>query len=106
VLFWSATLPVLSWTTTFKIIKMEKMKTSILALTLSLTSGLFIEKAESFGYKASLHEFKTNDAYILTLGRLTPVDQKSPPVLLLPDIFMSMDSWLDHTEKPEQSLPL
>lgn len=75
------------------------MRLSLTAMTLTLARASFKEfnqKANEFGFLAEKHEFKTNDAYVLTVGRLPPLATKSQTVLLIPDIFMSMDSWLVH----------
>jgi hypothetical protein len=75
------------------------MRLSLTAMTITLAKASFNEfnqKANEFGFIAEKHEFKTNDAYFLSVGRLPPLVPKSQPVLLLPDIFMSMDSWLVH----------
>jgi len=75
------------------------MRLSLTAMAITLARASFKEfkeKANEFGFLAEKHEFKTNDAYVLTVGRLPPLVPKSQPVLLLPDIFMSMDSWLVH----------
>lgn len=77
------------------------MKTIVMAAIIATaTAGddEFKKKVKDLGFDSEQHAFMTNDHYILTMGRILPKEKTNPPVLLLPDVFMSMDSWLLHAE--------
>jgi hypothetical protein len=69
----------------------------------------FQTKAEEFNIKTEMHEISTSDGYIVQLGRLLADSTGyAEPVLIMPDLFMTMDSWFVHAHRAfnEQSLPI
>lgn len=66
----------------------------------------FTELTKEYGYPSEEHTVVTEDGYILTIFRMKGKNcqgpLKKPPVLLMHDLLMSSDSWLD--SGPESGL--